>query len=51
MKLGLQIYAIIMATEKRCIKFNNNNKLNNLERYNIAQNYRILESGSAYATT
>jgi hypothetical protein len=41
MKLGLHNYAVIIPTEKSCIKFNNN-MLNNLQRYYTAQNYRIL---------
>jgi hypothetical protein len=39
MKMGLQKCAII--TEKSCMK-SNNNKLHSLQRYDIAQNYRIL---------
>jgi hypothetical protein len=40
-KKGLRNYVvIIIPTENSCIKFNNN--INNLQRYGIAQNYRIL---------
>jgi hypothetical protein len=41
MKLGLQIYAIIIPTQNSCIRFNTN-KINSLQKYNNAQNYRIL---------
>jgi hypothetical protein len=41
MKFGLENYAIIMPIQKSCIKFNNN-MLDSLQRYEIAQNYRIL---------
>jgi hypothetical protein len=33
--------AVIMPSEKNCIKFNNS-KLNSLQSYDTAQNYRIL---------
>jgi hypothetical protein len=39
-KLGLQNYAAI-PTVTSCIKFNNN-KINSLQKYHIAQNYRNL---------
>jgi hypothetical protein len=38
---GLQNYAIITQTENSCIKCNSN-KINSLQRYDTAQNYRIL---------
>jgi hypothetical protein len=41
MKLGLQNYDIIMLIENSYIELNNNNKINNLQRYDIAQNYII----------
>jgi hypothetical protein len=41
MKLGLQNYTVIIPTDKSYIKFNNN-KLNSLQTYDIAQSYRIL---------
>jgi hypothetical protein len=41
MKFGLENYAIIMPIQKSCIKFNNN-MLDSLQRYEIAQNYRTL---------
>jgi hypothetical protein len=41
MKSGLWNSALAKPIKKSCIKFNNN-KLNNLQRYNIAQKYRIL---------
>jgi hypothetical protein len=40
MKLVLQNYAIIISIENSCIKFNN--EINSLQRYDTAQNYRIL---------
>jgi hypothetical protein len=40
MRLGFHNYALIMHTEKSCIKCGN--KLNCLQRYDIAQNYRII---------
>jgi hypothetical protein len=42
MKLGLQNYAAIILIENSCIKFNNN-KLNSLQTYDIAQKYRTLK--------
>jgi hypothetical protein len=39
MKLELQNYAVI-SIENSCAKFNNN-KINSLQMYDIAQNYRI----------
>jgi hypothetical protein len=39
MKLGLQNYAVTIPIERSCIKFN---KLNSLQTYGIARNYRIL---------
>jgi hypothetical protein len=41
MKLGLQNYAVIVPIENSYIKFNNN-KINSLQVYDIAQNYKIL---------
>jgi hypothetical protein len=41
MKLGLQNYAIIIPTDNSYSKFNNN-MINSLQIYDIAQNYRIL---------
>jgi hypothetical protein len=41
MKLGLQNYVIIIPTDNSYIKFNNN-KINSLQTYDIAQNYRVL---------
>jgi hypothetical protein len=41
MKLGLQNYAVIIPVDNSYIKFNNNN-INSLQTYYIAQNYRIL---------
>jgi hypothetical protein len=41
MKLGLQNYAVITLTKNSCIRFNNN-KINTLQTYGAAQNYRIL---------
>jgi hypothetical protein len=41
MKLGLRNYTVIMSNEKSCIKFNNN-RLNSLQSYDIAQNYTVL---------
>jgi hypothetical protein len=41
MKLGLQNYAVIILPENSCIRFNNNNA-NNLQKYDIAQTYRVL---------
>jgi hypothetical protein len=39
--LELQNYAVIKPTENSCIKFHHN-KLNNLQRYDTTQKYRIL---------
>jgi hypothetical protein len=54
MKVRLQNYAIT-SSENSCIRFNNNNNNNNinyLQRYAIAQNYRILhKSGLACVQT
>jgi hypothetical protein len=53
MKVRLQNYAI-MSSENSCIRFNNNNNnnINYLQRYDIAQNYRILhKSGLACVQT
>jgi hypothetical protein len=41
MKLVLQNYAIIMHTEKTCVKLNNNT-LNTPQRCDVTQNYRII---------
>jgi hypothetical protein len=41
MKLWFRNYAAVMPIENNCI-ISNNKKLNSLQRYNIAQNYRIL---------
>jgi hypothetical protein len=41
MKLRLQNYAVIMVIENRCIKFNNN-RINTVQRYDIAQSLRFL---------
>jgi hypothetical protein len=41
MKLVIQNYAVIIPTDISYIKFNNN-KINSLQTYGIAQNYRIL---------
>jgi hypothetical protein len=41
MKLGLRYYAVVMSIEKSCIRFNNN-RINSLERYDTAQNYKVL---------
>jgi hypothetical protein len=41
MKQGLQNYAIIIPNDNSYIRFNNN-KINSLQTYDIAQNYRIL---------
>jgi glycine cleavage system protein P-like pyridoxal-binding family len=40
MKLGLQNYAVIIPIETSCVKFNNN-KINSLHRYDIAQIHKI----------
>jgi hypothetical protein len=40
MKLGLQNYAVIIPIKISYIKFNN--KINSLQIYDIAKNYRIL---------
>jgi hypothetical protein len=42
MKVGLKKYAFIISNDNRCIKFKNN-KINTLQPYDIAQNYRILK--------
>jgi hypothetical protein len=39
--MGLQNYAIIISTDNSHIKFNNN-KINSLQTYDTAQNYRIV---------
>jgi hypothetical protein len=41
MKRGLQSYAVIVPSENSYIRFNNN-KINSLQTYDIAQTYRIL---------
>jgi hypothetical protein len=41
MKLGIQNYAVIEQIKKSYIKFNN--KINSLQIYDTAQNYRILQ--------
>jgi hypothetical protein len=41
MKLALQNYAVIIATDSSYIKFNNN-EINSLQTCDNAQNYRIL---------
>jgi hypothetical protein len=41
MKRGLHSYAVIVPTENSYIRFNNN-KINSLQTYDIAQTYRIL---------
>jgi hypothetical protein len=43
-KTGVQNYAVIMPIENSCIE-RNNKKLTSLQRYEIAQNYRILHKG------
>jgi len=44
--IGLNNYVVIMPIEYRCIKLNNN-KVNSLQVYDIAQNCRILRSGGS----
>jgi hypothetical protein len=41
MKLGFHNYAVVIPTKNIDIKFNNR-KINSLQIYDIAQNYRIL---------
>jgi hypothetical protein len=41
MKMGLQNYVVIIQIDKSYIKFNNN-KTNSSQRYDTAQNYRIV---------
>jgi hypothetical protein len=41
MKFGFQNYTVIIPINNSYIKFNNN-KINSVQIYNIAQNYRIL---------
>jgi hypothetical protein len=41
MKLELQNYAVIIPSDNRCIKCNNN-KINSLQIYDITQSYKIL---------
>jgi hypothetical protein len=39
--MGLQNYAVTILNENSCIQINNN-KINNIQKYDIAQDYRIL---------
>jgi hypothetical protein len=49
MRLGFHNYALIMQTEKSCIKFGNN-KLNCLQRYDIAQRFSICANLKIFCT-
>jgi predicted small secreted protein len=50
MKLVLQNFAVIMPVEKSFIRFNNN-ILNSFQTYGTANNYRVLQIGSAFVSS
>jgi hypothetical protein len=50
MKPQVQNYGFILPNERSWDRFNNSKK-NTSEMYDIAQNYRIIQSGSAFVSS